>query len=61
MSWHPAVTFWQLTADLMHAQSVSDGHGHNYGELMLDAWVAVAATEGWTDADTARVQQVLTR
>lgn len=60
MSWYPVVTFWQLTADLMHAQSVPDGHGHNYGELMLDAWVAVAAPEGWTDADTARVRQVLT-
>ncbi len=60
MSWYPVVTFWQLTADLMHAQSVPDGHGHNYGDLMLDAWVAVAAPEGWTDADTARVRQVLT-
>ncbi|MDQ3825775.1 MAG: alpha/beta hydrolase, partial [Actinomycetota bacterium] len=28
MSWYPIVTFWQVTADLVHAQSVPQGHGH---------------------------------
>jgi uncharacterized membrane protein len=46
MSWYPIVTFWQVTADLTNAQSVPDGHGHNYGGLMLDGWVAVAAPDG---------------
>lgn len=59
MSWYPVVTFWQVTADLTHAQSVPDGHGHNYDDLILDGWAAVAAPDGWTDADTARVAAVL--
>jgi uncharacterized membrane protein len=60
MSWYPVVTFWQITADLTHAQSVPDGHGHNYSDLILDAWVAVAAPDGWTAADTTRVRHVIT-
>lgn len=59
MSWYPIVTFCQVTADLTISQSVPDGHGHNYNNLIMDAWVAVAAPQGWTDADTARVEQVL--
>lgn len=59
MRWFPVVTFWQLTADLFNAQSVPDGHGHNYGDTILDGWVAVAAPDGWSDADTGRVRRVL--
>jgi uncharacterized membrane protein len=59
MSWYPVVAFWQITADLAHAQSVPDGHGHNYSDLILDAWVGVAAPDGWTAADTARVRYVI--
>ncbi|RBY83862.1 hypothetical protein DQ238_02030 [Geodermatophilus sp. TF02-6] len=59
MSWYPIVTFWQVTADLTHAQSVPDGHGHNYDDLIPDAWAAVAAPDGWTDADTVRISSIL--
>ena len=61
MSWYPVVTFWQVSADMLHATDVPSGHGHNYGNLLLDAWVAVAAPEGWTARDTDRVRQVLRR
>jgi uncharacterized membrane protein len=44
---------------MMHSQSVPDGHGHNYNELFLNGWAAVAGPDGWTDADTARVRAVL--
>jgi uncharacterized membrane protein len=59
MTWYPLVTFWQLTFDLVNAKSVPDGHGHNYDALTLDGWAAVAAPDGWTAADTARVRAVL--
>ena len=59
MSWFPFITFWQVSADLTHAKEVPDGHGHNYGDLILDGWVAVAAPEGWTASDTGRVRRVL--
>ncbi|MFC6009910.1 alpha/beta hydrolase [Nocardia lasii] len=46
MRWAPFVTFWQVTADLTNAQGVVDGHGHRYGSLVLDGWLAVAAPPG---------------
>lgn len=59
MTWYPLVTFWQLTFDMVNSKAVPDGHGHNYDALTLDGWVAVAAPDGWSDADTARVRAVL--
>ncbi|WP_446224187.1 alpha/beta hydrolase [Nocardia sp. IBHARD005] len=57
MSWYPIVTFWQVAADLPRAQTVSDGHGHNYGNLVPDAWAAVAQPPDYTPelADRIRV------
>ncbi|WP_194817140.1 alpha/beta-hydrolase family protein [Nocardia sp. XZ_19_385] len=48
MRWWPFVTFWQVAADLTNAQGVTDGHGHRYGSLVLDGWVAIAEPPGWT-------------
>ncbi|HEY5853303.1 MAG TPA: alpha/beta hydrolase [Aldersonia sp.] len=59
MSWFPIVTFWQVTADLANAAGVPDGHGHNYGSAVLDGWVAIAAPEGWSPADTERVRDAM--
>ncbi|WP_255491726.1 alpha/beta-hydrolase family protein [Actinotalea sp. JY-7876] len=59
MTWYPVVTFWQVTVDMTNSKTVPDGHGHNYDDVVLDAWVAVAAPQGWTDADTERVRAVL--
>lgn len=59
MRWFPIVTFWQLSADLVAADLVPAGHGHNYGPLVIDAWAAVAAPEGWTRADTERLHEIL--
>ena len=59
MDWWPLVTFWQLTFDLANSKSVPDGNGHNYDALTLDGWVAVAAPDGWDEADTARVREVM--
>ena len=59
MSWHPFVTFWQLTADLGNALYVPDGYGHNYRDEMLDAWARVAPPPGWTASDTARAHAAL--
>ncbi len=59
MKWFPFVTFWQVSADLANAAGVPDGHGHNYGTVILDGWVAVTSPDGWTPADTERVRGVL--
>jgi len=63
MHWYPIVTFWQVSADLTanvtSAQASPSGHGHNYGNSQLDGWVAVAAPDGWTAADTDRIRRWL--
>ncbi len=59
MRWFPIVTFWQVAADLTNAAGVPDGHGHNYGTLVLDGWVSIAAPEGWTAEDTEKVRAVM--
>ncbi|MGB3708894.1 alpha/beta hydrolase [Gordonia sp. (in: high G+C Gram-positive bacteria)] len=59
MRWYPIVTFWQVSADLGNAAGVPDGHGHNYGTVILDGWVAVTQPAGWTSADTARIRAAL--
>jgi len=59
MRWYPIVTFWQVGADMTNAAGVPGGHGHNYGESVLDGWAAVAPPPGWTAADTERVRGAL--
>jgi uncharacterized membrane protein len=59
MRWYPIITFWQVAADMTNAVSVPGGHGHNYGDYVLDGWVAVAPPEGWTSRDTDRVRVAL--
>lgn len=59
MRWYPIITVWQVGADVTNASSVPAGHGHNYGESVLDGWVAVAPPDGWTPADTERVRVAL--
>lgn len=59
MRWYPIVTFWQVSADMTNAVSVPGGHGHNYGNAVLDGWAAVAPPDGWTPADTERVRAAM--
>jgi uncharacterized membrane protein len=56
MRWYPIITFWQVAADMTNASSVPGGHGHNYGDLVLDGWAAVAPPDGWTPDDTERIR-----
>lgn len=59
MGWWPLVTFAQVGADLINANSAPMGFGHNYGSLVLDGWAAVASPPGWTDADTEQTRKIL--
>ncbi|MFD4461906.1 alpha/beta hydrolase [Nocardia sp. NPDC058480] len=56
MSWYPIVTFWQVAADLPRAQTVSEGHGHNYGNVVPEAWAAVAQPPDYTPELAARIE-----
>lgn len=61
MRWYPIVTFWQVGADVTNAAGVPGGHGHNYGDSVLDGWAAVAPPDGWTAGDTERIRVALDR
>jgi uncharacterized membrane protein len=53
LRWYPIVTFLQLAFDLPMATAIPTGYGHNYAPAAyIDAWTAVTAPEGWTEADT---------
>ncbi|MGN9782910.1 alpha/beta hydrolase [Nonomuraea sp. ZG12] len=56
MNWFPLVTFWQVLVDMIAARSVPPGHGHRYGPNIVNGWAAVAAPQGWNEADTARLR-----
>ena len=59
MEWYPVVTFWQVSADLTEAEGMPPGHGHDYGDMVLDGWAAVLPPDGWTPADTDRMHAAL--
>ena len=59
MGWYPLVTFWQVTCDLAGANGVPDGFGHRFGTLPTAAWDSVARPQGWSDADTVRLDALL--
>jgi uncharacterized membrane protein len=59
MRWYPIITFWQVGFDMTNAAGMPGGHGHNYGNTVLDGWVAVAPPDGWTVFDTDRIRRAL--
>lgn len=59
LRWLPIVTYWQVTMDLSVAEEPAMGYGHNYVLEYADAWAAIAAPRGWTDADTDALRDLL--
>jgi len=57
--WFPFVSWMQVTVDQFHGTGVPNGHGHNYGNMMVSAWAQVARPPGWTDAETLRLQKLI--
>ncbi len=54
--WFPLVTFLQVTVDQFLGTTVANGHGHNYGNMTVYAWSAIAAPPGWTAEMTQQLQ-----
>ena len=59
VGWFPIVTLVQSVGDLASAFDVPAGHGHNYDIDFVGAWANVLAPDGWTDADTVRLEHFL--
>lgn len=54
--WFPIVTWVHETADLMAGFSAVPGFGHDYRDQFVAAWSAIVPPDGWTAADTERLE-----
>ena len=59
MRWLPVVTFLQVTIDQFFGTAVPLGQGHNYANSSVAAWALVVPPDGWTAADSARLQKIV--
>lgn len=59
LSWHPFVTFWQVTGDTAVAAQIPDGYGHRYAAEHVDAWMAIAPPEDWPVERTEDLRAIL--
>lgn len=56
LRWYPVVTGLQLGADMLVGDA-PPGYGHTFAvEHYLEAWLALAEPEGWSDEDLARLR-----
>jgi uncharacterized membrane protein len=53
------VTFAQVAADLAVGSSTPDGHGHLYGVSVVDGWAGVLPPDGWTEARTQDLRELI--
>lgn len=59
MRWIPGVTALQVLVDMLMGESVPARHGHNYGDVVFDAWAAVTGDGELTPAAQERVRALL--
>lgn len=59
MVWFPGVTYLHLVADMIMGVAVPAGHGHNFGDVILDGWAGVLPGHSLDDAALARVQELI--
>jgi uncharacterized membrane protein len=61
MGWVPVVTMWQVLFDLPAGGDIPPGYGHLFTSAeYLSGWVGISRPDGWTDADTERLDEILT-
>lgn len=58
-SWFPIVSGVQAASDQIDQLSTPPGFGRNYATDYVDAWAQVLPPEGWTKADTERLESFL--
>ncbi len=57
MVWIPVVTGLQVTVDMLMGTAVPARHGHNYGDVMVDAWMGVLGDVELSPAAIAAVSE----
>ncbi len=59
MRWIPVVTAVQVFLDMMVSVDVPARHGHAFGDVMIDGWVAVTGDGGLDEATIADIRAVI--
>jgi uncharacterized membrane protein len=59
MTWIPVITGVQVVIDMLLGENVPARHGHNYGDVILDAWTQVTPKTDLSGAARARIQSVI--
>jgi uncharacterized membrane protein len=57
--WFPVISGVQAVADLVNQLYPPPGFGHDYGTEYVEGWAEVAPPDGWTNADTRRLERFL--
>ena len=57
--WFPIVSGVQAVADLIDQLGPPPGFGHVYSTDYVNGWARVVPPDGWTDADTERLEQFI--
>lgn len=59
MSWLPIITFLHVSFDQAVAGAAPAGYGHNYQTEYVDGWSALNPPDGWTDADSDALRDLM--
>jgi len=57
--WFPIVSVVQAMADVLNQLNPPPGFGHVYSTDYVKAWASITRPEGWTEADTKRLDRFL--
>ncbi|HEY1269719.1 MAG TPA: alpha/beta-hydrolase family protein [Candidatus Binatia bacterium] len=57
--WFPIVSAVQAVGDLLDMLGPPPGFGHDYSTEYVKGWASVIPPDGWTDADTERLEQFI--
>jgi uncharacterized membrane protein len=57
--WFPIVSGVQAVGDMLAQLGPPPGFGHVYSTDYVKGWVSVAPPDGWEEADTARLEQLV--
>jgi uncharacterized membrane protein len=57
--WFPIVSGVQAMADVLDQLNPPPGFGHVYSTDYVKAWASILPPEGWTGADTERLEQFI--
>jgi uncharacterized membrane protein len=59
MRWFPIVSAVQAVGDLYNMLGPPPGFGHDYSTEYVKGWASVVPPDGWTDADTQRLEKFI--